>query len=127
MIKIFSLLIVSVLVVGCAEKPKEFLCSTANQNYSPNFQRSLSLRRLNFISQVKGYFGFEEYELLFGIENYPVMCGKSGNAFTFGQKEDNCKKDARNTRIQFDPINGSLVVFYPKDMIIWSCAMVSDK
>jgi hypothetical protein len=113
-------------LIGCTNRPKEYLCSTSNPHYSPDFQRSLSLRPLNYISQLKSYFGIEEYELLFGVENYPVTCGKSGNAFTFGKKGENCENVNGFTHIQFDPINGSLVVFYPKDIVIWGCSRQKD-
>ena len=123
--KIISLVLVFFLF-GCSDKPREYLCSTSMGNYSPDFQRSLSLRPLNYISSLKSKFGIEEYELLFGVENYPVTCGKSGNAFSFIQKGDDCKKESETYRIQFDPIICSLIVFRLKDIVVWSCSRVKD-
>jgi hypothetical protein len=124
--RILFTLMMTFLLFGCSDKPREYLCSTSMGNYSPDFKRSLSLRPLNYISSLKSKFGIEEYELLFGVENYPVTCEKNGNAFWFIQKGADCKKESETNRIQFDPINGTLVVFRPKDMVVWSCSRVRD-
>ena len=99
------LIVLTLLLFGCVEKPKNYLCSTSDSNYSPNFQRSLSLRPPNFLSRLKLMFGIEEYELLFGVENYPVTCSRSGNTMTFGKKGEICGDMKSYTQIQFDPIN----------------------